>query len=99
MVISTRKQAKHASGVGVVIRLAENAIIHDNNRVSAQNEVIWPGVEHRQCLLVCQTFCAIYRALSFPRCLWNICSLHDERNACVSQKLLTTWRGRSKDQG
>ncbi|HLB88625.1 MAG TPA: hypothetical protein VJK29_13320, partial [Terriglobales bacterium] len=82
------EKVQHASGVSAVLRFAENLAVHDNNGVSAENEVIRPLTEHGKGFPPCQAFGTGSRILTFFWELSNVTRLYNELNARVAQKFL-----------
>jgi|HubBroStandDraft_2_1064218.scaffolds.fasta_scaffold30498_4 hypothetical protein len=89
---ATCKQAQHTSGIGSAARLAQDQIIHDDNGVGAQNEVIRPHAKHEQSFFSRHSFRKRLRLFPLSSDFRNISRLRHKRNARITQKLLAARR-------
>lgn len=90
---SSGKQAKHASGICCVARLAEYLSPNDDYRVCTYYEGVWLMVGRSQGLLPGQAFGTIAPAFSRLWQFGDVGRMNGEGNTGVAQQFLAAWRG------
>src|ERR1051326_690063 len=96
--LSPRKHLQHPRRILRVTRLLQDLLIHHDDRVCAEYDMLRPLAKYSLRFLASEPLRIDFWVFTLS---WNfryVRRLHHEFDSCVAQEFLSAWRGGSQDQ-